>query len=100
MIIASGTNPLADVLSNDIDSDGEPLTITIEGTPDIGTAAVEKRSRSSHASRHPSENTALFSTTLNDPMTEISDELWEVDLVAGAPTRLQSEARTSSAPRC
>nr|WP_298724406.1 Ig-like domain-containing protein [uncultured Steroidobacter sp.] len=46
---------------------------------------------------HPSENTALFSTTLNDPVIGISDELREVDLVAGAPTRLQSETRTSSA---
>jgi hypothetical protein len=46
---------------------------------------------------HPSENTALFGTRLNDPMTGMSYQLREVDLVAGAPTRLQSETQIYSA---
>jgi Big-like domain-containing protein len=40
IVTVSGASPLIDVLANDSDPDGDPLTITIEGTPSVGTATV------------------------------------------------------------
>ncbi|MFL6617834.1 MAG: Ig-like domain-containing protein [Povalibacter sp.] len=37
---------------------------------------------------HPSGSTVLLDTKVNDPVRGIADEVREVDLVAGAPTRL------------
>lgn len=41
VIRATGSTPLVDVLANDIEPDGETLTLTLVGHPDFGSAVVE-----------------------------------------------------------
>ncbi|HEX6397965.1 MAG TPA: Ig-like domain-containing protein, partial [Steroidobacteraceae bacterium] len=40
---ATGSSPLVDVLANDMEPDGEALTLTLVGNPDFGSATVENR---------------------------------------------------------
>jgi hypothetical protein len=41
VITVSGTHPLIDVLANDTDPDGTTFTLTLQGSPEFGTAVVE-----------------------------------------------------------